>query len=158
MLGSIQIRALIKRAHYHPTPPKLSTPNQKISLGLLRGAYPDLPERRLLTQILFLFLCHSRSRCIRLLSNFKSFPDLRSTAVSPLSSHLPYTSSPAIIDLPPGPRGLPIIGNTYQLPHIDEVSQVIIGWARKYGEIFRIRLGMTDYTFNSPEVVKELMD
>jgi cytochrome P450 len=61
--------------------------------------------------------------------------------------------------LPPGPRGLPIIGNTHQLPQTDEVSQVVINWAKQYGEIFRIRLGMTDYIYlNTPEAVKELMD
>src|SRR5579859_5129853 len=61
--------------------------------------------------------------------------------------------------MPPGPRGLPIIGNTLQLPQGDEVSQVIINWAKQYGEIFRIRLGMTDYIYlNTPEAVKELMD
>ena len=60
--------------------------------------------------------------------------------------------------LPPGPRGLPIIGNIHQLPQTDEVSQVIINWARQYGEIFRIRLGMTDYIYlNTPEAIKELM-
>jgi cytochrome P450 len=61
--------------------------------------------------------------------------------------------------LPPGPRGLPIIGNTHQLPQGDEVSQVIIDWAKKYGEVFRIRLGMTDYIYlNTPRAVKDLMD
>lgn len=61
--------------------------------------------------------------------------------------------------LPPGPKGLPIIGNTLQLPQGDEVSQVIIDWAKKYGELFHIKLGMTDYIYlNTPEAVKELMD
>jgi hypothetical protein len=61
--------------------------------------------------------------------------------------------------MPPGPQGLPIIGNIHQLPQTDEVSQVIIDWAKQYGEIFRIRLGMTDYIYlNTPEAVKELMD
>jgi cytochrome P450 len=61
--------------------------------------------------------------------------------------------------LPPGPKGLPIIGNTLQLPQSDAVSQVIIDWAKKYGELFHIRLGMTDYIYlNTPEAVKELMD
>jgi hypothetical protein len=61
--------------------------------------------------------------------------------------------------MPPGPRGLPIIGNIHQLPQTDEVSHVIIKWAKQYGEVFRIRLGMTDYIYlNTPEAVKELMD
>jgi cytochrome P450 len=69
------------------------------------------------------------------------------------------TRDPRRKHLPPGPRGLPIIGNTHQLPQTDEVSQVIINWARQYGEIFRIRLGMTDYIYlNTPEAVKELLD
>jgi len=54
---------------------------------------------------------------------------------------------------------LPIIGNTLQLPKTDEVSNVIIDWAKKYGEIFHIQLGMTDFIYlNTPEAVKGLMD
>lgn len=69
------------------------------------------------------------------------------------------TRDPRRKHLPPGPRGLPIIGNTLQLPTTDDVSGVIIDWAKKYGEIFRIQLGMTDYIYlNTPEAVKELMD
>jgi Cytochrome P450 len=70
-----------------------------------------------------------------------------------------FTRDPRQKHLPPGPKGLPIIGNTHQLPTTDDVSKVIIQWAREYGEIFRIRLGMTNYIYlNTPEAVKELMD
>src|SRR5579859_586326 len=69
------------------------------------------------------------------------------------------TRDPRRKHLPPGPRGLPIIGNTLQLPQTDEVSNVIIDWAKKYGEIFHIQLGMTDFIYlNTPEAVKGLMD
>ncbi|KAH7355740.1 putative O-methylsterigmatocystin oxidoreductase [Pyrenochaeta sp. MPI-SDFR-AT-0127] len=57
----------------------------------------------------------------------------------------------------PGPRGLPIVGNTFQLgeyPH-----RTIIDWSRKYGELFKIRIGYENWVFiNSPSAVREIMD
>ena len=57
----------------------------------------------------------------------------------------------------PSPPGLPLIGNTLQLssqPHLQ-----FLKWARQYGEIYRVRLGLMDwYMLNSPEAVKEILD
>ncbi|KAH7093668.1 putative O-methylsterigmatocystin oxidoreductase [Paraphoma chrysanthemicola] len=57
----------------------------------------------------------------------------------------------------PGPRGLPIIGNTLQFgqnPH-----RRCQEWAAQYGELFKIRLGWENWVFlNSPEAVKEILD
>jgi cytochrome P450 len=57
----------------------------------------------------------------------------------------------------PGPPGLPILGNAHQLgqqPH-----QQITTWARKYGEVYKIRLGWNDwYMICSPNACKEILD
>ena len=79
----------------------------------------------------------------------------------------------------PGPRGWPIVGNTYQLdsrPH-----RQLREWAQQYGELFRLRIGFEDWVFinsfapslpggyrteeltrvreyNSPDAVKEILD
>lgn len=57
----------------------------------------------------------------------------------------------------PGPRGLPLIGNTHQLgpyPH-----RTITKWSRTYGPLFKIRLGWHDwYMLCSPSAVKEVLD
>ena len=57
----------------------------------------------------------------------------------------------------PGPKGLPIIGNVHQLS--PQPQKQIIQWAREYGEIYRIRLGFSDwYMLCSPQAVKDIMD
>ncbi|KAH8587006.1 cytochrome P450 [Bisporella sp. PMI_857] len=61
--------------------------------------------------------------------------------------------------LPPGPRGLPIIGNLLDFADSDLVRGKVIGWAQKHGDIFYTRLGGSDYVWlSSPKVVKDLMD
>jgi cytochrome P450 len=57
----------------------------------------------------------------------------------------------------PGPRGLPIIGNTLQLgPYPHRKCQE---WAAQYGELFKVQIGWENWVFlNSPEAVKEIMD
>ncbi|HMN79522.1 MAG TPA: cytochrome P450 [Burkholderiaceae bacterium] len=44
-----------------------------------------------------------------------------------------------IADLP-GPRGLPVVGNLFQL-HRPVIHQDIERWVRQYGELFRVRMG-----------------
>ncbi|KAI5843189.1 cytochrome P450 [Tricharina praecox] len=61
--------------------------------------------------------------------------------------------------LPPGPKGLPLIGSLLEFAESDEVPKKVEEWARKYGDIFHLRLGQTDYIYlNTPAAVKELMD
>ncbi|KAI0123381.1 cytochrome P450 [Xylariales sp. AK1849] len=59
--------------------------------------------------------------------------------------------------LPPGPKGLPIIGNAHQLgrtPH-----RQLQRWAAEYGELFSVQLGWQKWVFvNSPNGVRELFD
>jgi len=47
-----------------------------------------------------------------------------------------------IADLP-GPRGLPVVGNLFQV-HRPVIHQNIERWVRQYGELFRMRLGQRD--------------
>ncbi|KAJ5103775.1 hypothetical protein N7532_004304, partial [Penicillium argentinense] len=57
----------------------------------------------------------------------------------------------------PSPPGLPLIGNTFQLS--SQPHRQFLKWARQYGEIYRVRLGLMDwYMLNSPEAVKEILD
>jgi len=57
----------------------------------------------------------------------------------------------------PGPRGYPIVGNTFQLGNFPQ--QVLTKWARQYGEIMRVQIGYYDWIYlNTPEAVKEILD
>lgn len=61
--------------------------------------------------------------------------------------------------LPPGPRGWPLIGNTRQIDLMNNPEFKLIDWAKKYGEIYYLRLGSSDFIFlNSGRVVKDLLD
>lgn len=57
----------------------------------------------------------------------------------------------------PSPSGLPIIGNSFQIPTRPHIK--FIEWAQQLGEIYRVRLGLADwYILNSPEAVKDILD
>jgi cytochrome P450 len=57
----------------------------------------------------------------------------------------------------PSPPGLPFIGNTLQMSSHLQIR--FIQWARQFGEVYRVRLGLTDwYILNTPEAVKEVLD
>lgn len=45
----------------------------------------------------------------------------------------------------PGPRGWPIVGNTYQLNA--RPQRQLREWAQQYGELFRLRMGFQDWVF-----------
>ena len=57
----------------------------------------------------------------------------------------------------PGPRGLPLVGNTFQLqPYLQQKLQE---WAQVYGELFQIQMGWENWVFlNDPGAVKEILD
>ncbi|KAL5322043.1 hypothetical protein ACEPPN_010011 [Leptodophora sp. 'Broadleaf-Isolate-01'] len=58
---------------------------------------------------------------------------------------------------PPGPRGLPLIGNTLQLG--PQPQKQLKAWADKYGEIMQVQIGWENWVYlNSPAVVKEIID
>ncbi|KAH7350668.1 putative O-methylsterigmatocystin oxidoreductase [Rhexocercosporidium sp. MPI-PUGE-AT-0058] len=57
----------------------------------------------------------------------------------------------------PGPRGLPLVGNTLQLG--PQPQKQLKAWADKYGEIMQIQIGWENWVYlNSPAVVKEIID
>ena len=54
----------------------------------------------------------------------------------------------------PGPKGLPLIGNTLQVPQSRPEKQ-FMKWAKEYGELFRVQIGWNDWVFvNSDVAVK----
>ncbi len=57
----------------------------------------------------------------------------------------------------PGPKGLPLLGNTLQLK--PQPQRQFQQWARDYGELFQIQIGWENWIFlNSPAAVKNIMD
>lgn len=61
--------------------------------------------------------------------------------------------------LPPGPSRWPIIGNTLQIDFFGHPQPQLINWAKKYGDLFYLRIGATDFIFvNTPQTVEDLFD
>jgi len=54
----------------------------------------------------------------------------------------------------PGPKGLPLIGNTLQVP-ASRPEKKFLEWAREFGEIYRVQIGWNEWVFvNSDIAVK----
>jgi len=47
----------------------------------------------------------------------------------------------------PGPKGLPLIGNTLQLARNPRPQQQLRDWADEFGELFQIRMGYENWVF-----------
>ncbi|KAH8679423.1 cytochrome P450 [Ilyonectria robusta] len=61
--------------------------------------------------------------------------------------------------LPPGPSGLPFVGNLFDLADSDEVQHKVRKWHQEFGDLFYTKIGGSDYVWlSSPKVVKDLMD
>jgi len=62
------------------------------------------------------------------------------------------------LPLPPGPRGYPIIGNVYDIPH-EYAWHTYAEWAKKYGDIMYFNvLGTSTIVLNSLKATMELLD
>lgn len=61
--------------------------------------------------------------------------------------------------LPPGPKGLPFIGNMLDLADSDQVPEKVQEWFSEYGDVFYTKIGGSDYVWlSSPKAIKECMD
>lgn len=61
------------------------------------------------------------------------------------------------LDTIPGPRGYPLIGIGIFLPF--HTPSLFYDWAFKYGDIFRVRLGLHNLVFiNTPRAVQEILE
>ncbi|GBE88750.1 Multifunctional cytochrome P450 monooxygenase af510 [Sparassis crispa] len=64
-----------------------------------------------------------------------------------------------ISSLPPGPPGLPVIGNVLDIPADRPTWLTFADWAKKYGDIVHISLlGQSSVILSSPEIIYELFD
>ncbi|TVY92825.1 Cytochrome P450 monooxygenase [Lachnellula willkommii] len=97
-------------------------------------------------------------------------------AISQLLSHFSYTYAglvtgvliiaylkyrarwaPAGLRRVPGPRGLPLVGNTLQLG--PQPQKQLMTWASEYGEVMQVQIGWENWVFlNTPQAVKEILD
>jgi hypothetical protein len=57
--------------------------------------------------------------------------------------------------LVPGPKGVPIFGNTLQVPP-DRAEKKFIEWAREYGELFRIQMGWNEWVFVNSDIATKV--
>ncbi|KAH9880072.1 hypothetical protein J1614_002098, partial [Plenodomus biglobosus] len=61
--------------------------------------------------------------------------------------------------LPPGPKGLPFVGNLFEFADTETQRDKVIAWYKQFGDIFYTKLGGTDYIWlSSPTAVRDLMD
>lgn len=57
--------------------------------------------------------------------------------------------------LVPGPKGLPIIGNTLDVPQ-SRPEKKFMEWAREFGELYRIQMGWNDWVFVNSDVAAKV--
>jgi cytochrome P450 len=93
------------------------------------------------------------------MSEFTSFTVTAFIALALLGYLLSFKRKhpPKLLRLVPGPKGLPLVGNTLSLgPQPQKLFQQ---WAIQYGELFKIQMGWETWIFvNSPEAVRDIFD
>ena len=61
--------------------------------------------------------------------------------------------------LPPGPRGVPFLGNYLDLNDSESVREKAVTWTKQFGDVFHTRVGGSDWVWlSSPKAVKDLLD
>ncbi|PNS14173.1 3-hydroxyphenylacetate 6-hydroxylase [Sphaceloma murrayae] len=61
--------------------------------------------------------------------------------------------------LPPGPGGLPFVGNLMDMADAENFHEKAVEWGQNYGDLTYTRMGGTDYVWlNTPKAVKDIMD
>ncbi|OBT52291.1 hypothetical protein VE04_05950 [Pseudogymnoascus sp. 24MN13] len=61
--------------------------------------------------------------------------------------------------LPPGPPGIPLLGNFSDMADSEKVRSKVAEWAQKYGDVVYTKIAEVDYIWlSSPTAVKDLMD
>ncbi|KOS22826.1 Fumitremorgin C synthase [Escovopsis weberi] len=70
-----------------------------------------------------------------------------------------WTRDPRMKQLPPGPKGLPIIGNMLDMADTDRMMTVAKQWADEHGDVFYTKVGLSHFVWlSSPTAVRDLMD
>jgi len=59
--------------------------------------------------------------------------------------------------LVPGPKGLPIIGNTLEVPTVHPEKK-FQEWAKEFGELYRIQLGWNEWVFVNSDYAVKVME
>jgi hypothetical protein len=62
---------------------------------------------------------------------------------------------PRGLRLVPGPKGLPIIGNTLDVPQ-SRPEKKFMEWAKEYGELYRVQIGWNDWVFVNSDVATKV--
>uniref|UniRef100_A0A0W0F5Q6 Cytochrome p450 n=1 Tax=Moniliophthora roreri TaxID=221103 RepID=A0A0W0F5Q6_MONRR len=89
--------------------------------------------------------------------SFTVISTLASVLVSVCAWHI-YLKSKHPRNLPPGPKGYPIVGNLFQLD-VDQPWHSLIEWKKTYGDIVYIRLFNQDaIVLNSAKAAGDLLD
>jgi hypothetical protein len=81
------------------------------------------------------------------------------TSIISIAIYTKFFYDPRRRHLPPGPKGWPIIGNTFQIDFEKNPAPQLVKWTKQYGEIFYLSIGGSDFVFlNSGRVVRDLME
>lgn len=74
-------------------------------------------------------------------------------------AYMLWTRDPRMKHLPPGPKGLPVIGNMLEMADTDKMMTLSKQWADEYGDVFYTKVGLQHFVWlSSASAVKDLMD